>query len=301
MNLITDDIDLLAFAGRQESQYIEKPETWTDDVITRLNGNHVINGDLLPWSKTHSTVALRPGELSVWGGINGHGKSQMLGMVAAWGLKKSKWLIASMEMLPAATLARQCRQVAGTNNPTDEYVKTYLESISDKLWIYDQSDTVESDRIIGMVYYAATELKINHIIIDSLIKCGIGRENYEQQAAFVDRLCWAAKTTGCHVHLVHHMRKGKDESTIPGKFDFRGCAEIADLADNLFVVHRNKAKEEKVRTKQEISDSDPDATLSVVKQRHGEWEGTYLLWFHQESMQYIPQPNGRPIPYIVER
>src|SRR5690554_6707963 len=106
MNVVTDDIDFLDFLAKQESQFIRPASDWLEDTLARLRGEGGTAGDLLPWSKTHNKIALRPGEVSIWGGYNGHGKSQMLGQVAAWGLHTKRWLIASMEMLPSATMKR---------------------------------------------------------------------------------------------------------------------------------------------------------------------------------------------------
>ena len=297
MNLISDS-DVMEFIGKQESQFFGKPSEWKDKVKARLRGEVSMRGDPLPWSKTHGKVALRPGEVSVWAGINGHGKSQLLGQVAAWSMDK-KWLIASMEMLPEATLGRMIRQATGTDKPTDESIDGFFRLVDKNLWMYDQTDTVQPERIIGIIHYAATKLDVNHIIIDSLMKCGIKADDRSRhgEKSFVDALCWAAKTHNIHIHLVHHMRKGENEGSVPDKFDVRGASEIVDLVDNLFIIHRNKIKEEKVALGKEIKDEEADCLLKVAKQRHGEWEGSIKLWYHKPSMQYVPNPGERPMFY----
>lgn len=297
MQLLTD-LELLEFDGKQESQYFVKPSELFQKVKDRFSHDGSVKGDLLPWSKTHRLVGLRPGEVSLWAGINGHGKSQLLGQVCAWSLNQRKWLIASMEMLPEATMERMSKQAAGCI-PSDNFLRTFLSWTDNRLWIYDQTDTVKTERILAMVYYAAKKLEINHIVIDSLIKCGIKKDDLEGQAAFVDRLCWAGKTTGCHIHLVHHVRKGDRESNIPDKFDIRGAGEITDLVDNVFIVHRNKSKEEKIRLNKITEPDEQDCTLVVAKQRHGEWEGMFKLWFHEESKQYIPSNDVRAMKFYL--
>ncbi len=294
MKILTDDD--LNFTGTQESQFISKPSEFTQEVIDRFDGNLKYAGDRLPWSKTHNFVALRPGEVSVWAGYNAHGKSQILGQVAAWTLNK-KWLIASMEMKPSATIQRMLRQVAGTKQPANEYINKFLNWTDDRLWIYDQQDSVSSDRILGMIHYAARELKVEHIVIDSLMKCGIATDDYSKQKYFVDKLCWAAKNYNIHVHLVHHIRKGIDEMKMPGKMDLKGSGDISDLVDNVFIVHRNKAKEKKIQKGDEVSETEPDCRLGVEKQRHGEWEGIFNFWFHNDSMQYVPDYRNMVMPF----
>ena len=52
-------------------------------------------------------------------------------------------------------------------------------------------------------------------MIDSLVKCGVGVDDYNAQKKFVDALCWAAKQHKVHIHLVNHIRKGNNETEIP--------------------------------------------------------------------------------------
>ena len=80
------------------------------------------------------------------------------------------------------------------------------------------------------------KLGCKHIVIDSLMKCGIGEEDYQAQGDFVDKLCWIAKKYDVHIHLVHHMRKGRSEDDIPDKFDVKGASRITDMVDNLFTA-----------------------------------------------------------------
>jgi len=295
MQTITDS-DFIDFVGKQESQFIVRPSELLQAVKDRLAGNVAVSGDRLPWRKTEGLVALRSGEVSLWAGINGHGKTLILGQVCAWALP-SRWLIASMEMPPAATMERMMRQMIGARNPSDYLVDDYMTYTDDKLWIYDQTDSVKPERILGMCWYAASHLKVAHVIIDSLVKCGIKNDDYNLQKDFVDRLCWLAKTTGLHVHLVHHIRKGDKEGNIPDKFDIRGAGELTDLVDNVFIVHRNKKKEDLIAKGEDVDAHVPDCVLKVAKQRHGEAEPAFNLWLHKDSMQFVPSPDDRPMFY----
>jgi twinkle protein len=63
-------------------------------------------------------VRLRPGELTVWAGINKHGKTTFLTNVMLNVMQAGqKVCIASMEMKPAETMAKMTRQAAGTGSP----------------------------------------------------------------------------------------------------------------------------------------------------------------------------------------
>jgi twinkle protein len=282
------DDDLLAFMGEQESQFLINPSSLLEKVKARFTDSGQVLGDLLPWSMTHKKVGLRQGEVSLWSGISGHGKSLLISQVCAWGLTR-RWLIASMEMLPEATMERMVKQMACVEVPSDEYTEMILKWTDERLWLYDQTDSIASDRILALVRFAANE-KIDHLVIDSLMKCGIGKDNLEGQATFVNKLCWLAKAHKIHIHLVHHIRKGKSEKDMPGKFDIRGAAEIVDQVDNIFIVHRNLTKEDDL----EKHKDEPDCFLNLAKQRHGKGKQDNIyfgLYFHESSGQFTGDPK----------
>lgn len=301
------DVDLeayLAFIGRQESQEIRAVEDFAHDLFQRIVIGNAKSGPALPWIKTHPIIRFNPGELSIWAGINGHGKSLLLSQVVLWWLKSQTALVASLEMRPEETLYRMARQMAGGVVDPD-YVMQFVGALTGRLWIYDQLDSVGAERVLGLVHYAANELKVDHVVIDSLTKCGLTRDDYSQQAKFIDKLQWAAKRHEIHIHLVAHMRKGNDEQTRPGKFDIRGAAEISDLADNVMVVYRNKPKEEAQRNRaagrvlsrsEELALSQPDTFLRVDKNRAGGDEESFGLWFHQGAMQFL----GSDLPQSMQ-
>src|SRR5690606_11074923 len=55
-------------------------------------------GIRLPWAKAGNSVVLRPGEVSVWLGVNGHGKSQGMGQITLGALvQEHRCCVASME------------------------------------------------------------------------------------------------------------------------------------------------------------------------------------------------------------
>ena len=304
----TVDLDAyLAETGQNEAQMLHWGTRWKDELLARVINGETISGDKLPWAKTHGSVRLRPGELSIWAGINGHRKSMLLGQVMLWlaAIPDRRICIASLEMRPEETLFRMARQAAGCE-PSFEFAAEFVEGSNGRICLYDQLDTVKSDRILGMVHYAANELACSHIVIDSLTKCGIGGDDYSRQKEFVDRLQWAAKTYRTHIHLVCHMRKGSDEANRPGKFDIRGASEITDLADNVFICWKDKQREEATAMQRNgftLSPEHlkalerPDQILDVAKQRHGAFEGKFALWFCERSLQFTGTESGGSLPW----
>lgn len=301
MKPLSTDINFLEFLGLQESQKILPMTDYLDEVKNYFAGNVRQTGERMPWEKTHDLIRFRPCEVSLWAGYNGHGKSLILGQVLAHFPQSVQCLIASLEMAPRATIARMIRQTLAGGFPSDTYVDQFGEA-TDNLYIYDQTDTTDANVILGMVHYAAKELGMNHVVIDSLMKCGISPEDLPKQKDFVDRLCWAAKTHEIHIHLVHHIRKGVNELDPPGKSDIKGAGEIVDLVDNVIITHRNKRKELKIQAQKPTDDpldekvtKAPDVFVDVAKQRHDDFEGKIGLGFHKASQSYTERPGGNPV------
>ena len=140
------------------------------------------------------------------------------------------------------------------------------------------------------VYYNKLDQKVCLNFENSLLKCNIAEDDYNGQKAFIEKLCDFKNKYACHVHVIVHPRKGVDETAIPGKFDIKGTGSISDLADNCFSVWRNKQKNN-VR--------DPDCVWTCNKQRNGEWEGKFALWFDADSFQYHETATQRAVSLIA--
>lgn len=296
-------IDFKSFFSQYQARNITSPSTFTDRILARLRGEQNTTGAMLPWDKTRTLVRFRAGEVTIWAGVNGHGKSMVLSQVILWMVANNhKAAIASLEMPSDTTGARLARQAAGHEHPSEEFTRKLLTYLDNKLWIYDQLGNVDQQTMLGVITYCATELGVTQFVIDSLMKCGIHADDFRNQKDFVDSLTTLAKDHQIHIHLVAHARKGQDEKQRINKFDIKGASEISDLADNVILVWRNKDKERRREASAKNpaikwDEMEPDTLLVVDKQRHGEWEGQINLWFHQESKQYLPKPSVSAMPW----
>ena len=265
------------------------------------------SGMPLPWDKTDLQLRFRPAETTIWTGWNGHGKSQLLGFVAASSAIKlgAKFCIASMEMKPAATLLRMVRQAAGLGTPSHGYADRILGKMAGHIWLFDQIGDANLEEMIDTFRYAARRYGVEHFIVDSLAKLGYDEDDYSGQKKAINALTGFAHEMDVHIHLVAHPRKGFDESKPPGKMDVRGGASLTDMADNVVTVWRNKAKEEET----DALSKDPametkhrdegDVHMIVSKQRGGSgWEGKIVLWFDRMSFQYLGRESHRAHPMV---
>lgn len=267
-------------AKTQDPDELKPAQSYVDHVMNLFypNDTHMSGYDT-PFQKTNERIHFRPNELSIWTGINGHGKSQFLGFLMLHLMRQqARVCIASLEMKPERLLMRLTRQVTATAQPSEALIRQAHDWYSDKLWLFDLVGTAKTDRLLDVFRYARQRYGVDVFLLDSMLKCNIADDDYNAQKAFLEQLCDFKNAHPCHVHVVAHPRKGVDENNIPGKLDIKGSGSISDLADNCFTVWRNKDKH---------TTSDPDCVWSCHKQRNGEWEGKIALWFDSESFQYI--------------
>lgn len=297
MNL--SDFDFEAYANPTIATHdLIDPVDLVEGEIERQKFGGTMTGAGLPWPKTQTQLRLRPSEVSLWAGINGHGKSLLTGQVALSLVEQGeKVMIASMEMAPRATFNRQGFQAIGNSEPSDTAWREFGRWLSGNLWYYTPQGIVDPRKLLAAARFSAVELGVKHIFIDSLLKVVRKTDDYNAQKAFVEDCCAFGRETGCHVHIIAHIRKGDSETAgPPDKFDVAGHADITNQVDNVFVVY--KVKPDVKRKAQADNKSDHDAILKVAKQRHHPWEGSFLLWFHEQSMQFVEAAGQRKHDYL---
>lgn len=293
MILEEDDIDWAEYMADTDVQHkVRSPAHWESDLVDEFapQAAGAVQHPRLPWSRLDNRVALRPGEVSLWFGFNGHGKSLLLGQaMLSVCAQQQRVCIASFEMRPRKTLGRMLRQWTDAETPRPSQIREFVGWAEGRLWLYDQTSTVEPERVYAVIRYAADKLGVAHFVVDNLTKCVAADDDFAGQKQVVDRLTALAQGLNIHIHLVHHARKDRDETRPPRKMDALGASAITNLVDNVFIVWRNKAKYESDEPKA----NEPDAVLICDKQRHGTgWEGWQNLTYHNRSLQYIERGSS---------
>ena len=126
-------------AERDTSEHVnvKTPSCFLDQLVSHFDKSEGETGDCMPWAKTENLIRFRHSEVTIWNGINGHGKSNALGQVILHLLRTRRACIASLEMKPVTTLAGMCRQALGGRNPTNEFINKFVARADGKLWLYD--------------------------------------------------------------------------------------------------------------------------------------------------------------------
>lgn len=289
------DIDLTPYRDDSYAPRIKNAMEYLDAFKARIRQKGVW-GDRTGF-QCDDHFRFRKSELTIWTGYKGHGKSAVLSQVLLnLMLQGRKVFVCSPEFHPVELLYRFLVQYTACDSPNEEEGEVLAEFFGDWLWMYDVQASLKKGDVSAIARYVCEKIKPDHIVIDSLMKCGIAPDDYASQKHLVDQLQSVAHQNPVHVHLVAHARKGDSDDKPARLHDIKGASEIADLAENVVSVWRNKPKEQK-RIKN--AEGEPDALFIVEAQRNcGGWIGATQLWYQRESMLYY-ELHRSPTSYVT--
>lgn len=295
-------VDYFQRVGVQESQDLHWGSHWRTKLLDRIEHGRVEQGAELPWHKMRDSFRVRPAETTLWAGEDGHRKSLIVGQIMLWLARKQRVCVMSFEMPPEDTLYRMAQQAAGSP-PSPEYADTFASWTDERIAIYDQLDTVASEKVLGVAYYAALELGCEHIVVDSLMKCGHDIDDYAAQVRFVDQLSRAAKALNVHIHLIHHMKKPGGQGEDHSKSRIHGSSQMINHFHNVFTIWFNEKRLEALQAQEkgvELSDRQQseidnkhDQILTIRKQRNGIPYKPFGFFFDDRSLQLTEQEGKR--------
>jgi twinkle protein len=270
------------------------PQSLTKEVSDLIHGRGANEGATLPWGWLHDKVRLLRGQLSLWAGINFHGKSTMLRQLALHLARSGERVCgAFLEEEPRVSMA-EIAQLALPDvdlKECDDYIDIACNWAHEKIWLYNQTQMMSVQRILALIAYAAKEKGCTHFILDSLMRTGLAQDDYEGQRVFVNNLTNYAMQLGVHIHLVHHIVK-VDETQVPGRDSIRGTGAITDQAHHVFIVWRN--------VNDQRGFDEADGLLYVAKNRGfrpANWIGKLKMFSHR-SGQFLASKTESPMLFI---
>ena len=101
-----DEIDFDKYLKSTDlTQKIKEAQIYIEELQAEILNPMHEKFTVMPWSKTHSTFQFRQGEVTLYAGSNGGGKSLITGQIAMSLMKQNQRIcIASFEMKPKRTL-----------------------------------------------------------------------------------------------------------------------------------------------------------------------------------------------------
>lgn len=293
---------------------IDASETMDPDDIARVldYGDSVVNlfwpkddrpeGRTFQYRALAEKVIFRPGEVTVWSGTTGSGKSQILSdCVVGWIRAGSRVVVASLEMTPAQTLKRMVKQAGGTDRPTKEFIRQVLDWLNDGLLLFNRVGKAKVETMLEAFEYCAARYGCDQFVIDSLMRLGIESDDYNGQEAVMYRIVDWAIDRNVHVHFVCHSRKGERGQGPQGAEDIKGAMEIGANASNVISIWRDPKWEELASGSEANDLSEKErryldaggVVLNVIKQRNGDWSGRVRLHFDIGTYQYRSNQDQR--------
>lgn len=291
---------LIAQASWFDEEGLRLPADFIDKVTGLFwpkEGQHV--GYRTPYAKLGHKLLFRPGEVTIWTGDSGAGKTQILNdCVVDWIEQGGRTCLSSLEMHPKFTLKRMCKQIVGTDRPTEPAIKAALTWASEGLLVYELTGKQRLDEMLKVFDYGRARYGCNLFVIDSLMRLGVAGDDYNTQEAVIFRIVDWAMASDVHVHLVAHAKKGERDRGAPGIEDIKGAMEIGANAFNIISIWRDRKHEDELSMLENSGDEanrqlaaqkrkeKPGVILNVAKQRNGDFEGKIGLWFDQATYRY---------------
>ncbi|WP_368234368.1 DnaB-like helicase C-terminal domain-containing protein [Anaerotruncus rubiinfantis] len=203
------------------------------------------------------------GDLSVWTGKRGEGKSTLLTQLLLNSVNSGINVCIYSGEIPADRLKYGINlQAAGSqyiqtrkdlvvdrtiSYVPGEYLKKIQQWYNGKIWVYDNKiiKTDETTEILKIFELAYKRYDCKVFLVDNLMTVNStakDRDIMQMQADFTVRLRKLADKLGVHIHLVVHPRK--TDGVIKDSDSVSGLGTITNIACNVFNVHRCTEEEQ---------------------------------------------------------
>jgi len=275
-------------------------------IISVPSGFHALDKRILGFNK---------GELTIWSGGNGSGKSTILSQVALEAVNNGFRVAMFSGELTADRVKQWLHlQAAGKlHNKLGEYGRYFVTPHStgqridawtgERLWIYNNTWGMEAGGILAATQEHIRNYQTDMIIIDNLMTLDLskfkGDNKYDRQTEIVLRVADMAKKMNIHIHFVCHPRKPLG---FLRKEDISGTADITNAADNVIMMHRVNKDFEKNGKVHFGKDADGGEivdeymafsnVMEIMKNRDlGVQDELIGLYFEEESKRMLNQPD----------
>jgi KaiC/GvpD/RAD55 family RecA-like ATPase len=249
------------------------------------------NALTLPWPDVHELVRFLPGKTTIWSGPTFSGKTQFLRQLMLWALKNGQRVFfASLEEEPLEVFREFIATCAHRRDSPAQFVEDCLDLWDERLFVFDSTEMIAPERLLGLVQFAAKKYAITHVVIDSLMRLAIASDDYEGQRQMGNLISRVARLAGVHIHLVAHPRKTLNSRQSMDLYDIRGAQDLVAQADSVVTLERKHG-----------NDRHCDAELTIWKQRGDiNWIGAIRLHYDHASRQLKYRACDAPMRFISD-
>lgn len=195
-------------------------------------------------------IGLKKGYVTILSGLRSSGKSSILSqLVIQCRQQGMKCALFSGEMIDKQVLKWLTLQAAGKAHvhgtqyagvyyPNDDVAEPISKWLDGFVYVYNNDCGTRFTEIEKRLRAIVEEKKLDLVLIDNLMVMDISdldRDLYVRQKMFVLALKRMASDLNIHVVLVAHPRKSSGYLRMD---DISGTGDLANVADNIFIIHR---------------------------------------------------------------
>lgn len=283
---------------------------FTRKVIDRFHPTHKdVLGFYMPWIAVKDTFMFEWGATTIFAGYAGHGKSETVGQVIADAIRQGhKACVASLEFKSDKWMQRLVRQLTGNEQPSAAWIEKAMNWLGESLWAFDVYGGTKADRILEVFEYSYRRYGTRVFVIDNWSKLNIAEDDLTEQSRVISIITEFSVAHSIHLIVVNHLKKDEDDFHTGNKLRVKGSGSIVNLADNLWMVFRNRTKEDIFKDPAKLAKYEadpaemerlrtrPDTILTCEKYRNGEEEPRIGLYFDRKSHCWV-EDLGR-VPYV---
>jgi archaellum biogenesis ATPase FlaH len=242
--------EVKVFKPQEESE--DKGKKWLGmSDIKRVNIEELLSIPTGYDSLDKKIVGLFAGELSILSGLNASGKTSWLDCLAlnvinrgfkvgVWSGEMQDWRFQSW-ITQIAAGKNYTRKKEGYDNlyyVPQMFAEKVSEWLDDKLFLYNNSYGSDWQQLFHDIKELVEQRGVQLVLIDNLAALsidGYDGEKWSRQTKFILDVKDYAKQKNIHIVLVCHPRK---ENFFLRKESISGTADLTNIADNVFLLHR---------------------------------------------------------------
>lgn len=200
------------------------------------------------WILDKMTMGLAPGELIIVAGATSNGKTMLAMNIAANVLKSNKAILFVTLEMTKTEIGIRFKNIIGQD---------YINHASRVFW--QKNDEMNWKSIDGLIQKAVKEAGVDLVIIDHLHYFSRELQNVSEDLGRITKeFKKNAIRHNIPIILISHTRKGEGNTTKTSINDLRGSSYIAQDADIVLMVHKDKQFKD-----------DIIVTLEKNRNRHG--------------------------------
>jgi twinkle protein len=302
-------VDAVKVSRTLDPEELRNSKDFTDEVIQRFHPiDKKANGFLAPWPSLMGRFYFAWGESTILAGYTGHGKTELTGQIVLDAARQGvRCCVASMEFKASKWLQRTTRQAVRDANPNPSRIRHAMDWLGENIWVVDTYGTAPADRLLKIFEYAYRRYGVRLFVIDNWSKLGIEDDDLSEQKRVINAITAQDVRLNTHTIVVHHFRKQEDDFERGNKMGLKGSSSIGDMTPNIWIVRRNRRKEQTMESPDflKMPEEDQkkirqaaDTWFSCDKARNFDEEPTIGLFFDKPSHLWTEGRDEPPPVYV---